>query len=233
MPSGNPERQDAHCAPRSYGDGVGLTDGGGVRRGFSVGEGVGVGVGEGSAVALGDGSGVGVGEGSGVALGDGSGEGSAAIVGAGESVGAGVITGSGVAETTVLGLGVDIVPGSAVWAAWSKVGVGVTTGAMVALLNTGTTNCEAAKTNAPPSNATDMMVTINVPVVRIAPRMTWVRRSESHERLAPRPARSPSAARRIRSSRSGVGSGVGSAASRPISRVAPPSSAAHAAQPLT
>ena len=129
MPSGGPERQDAHCAPRSYGDGVGLTDGGGVRRGFSVGEGVGVG--DGSAVALGDGAavgeGVGEGDGVGVTLGDGAG------LALGDGAGrADVIAGTGVAETTVPGRGVVVVPGSAVWVAGSRVGVGVTTGPMVA-----------------------------------------------------------------------------------------------------
>jgi hypothetical protein len=193
LPSGNPERQDAHCTPRSYGDGVGSADGGGVRRGFSVGDGSGVGVGEGVgwAVALGvaDGSaeGVGVGLGSGVALGvalgdaDGSGE----AVWAGGSVGAGVITGSGVAETTGLGRGVDVVEGSAVWAAGTEV-VGVATGGMVTRgpVNTGKfeTTWDAANTNAPPRSATERMVTINVPVVRMAPRRTWVRRSESQDR---------------------------------------------------
>ena len=238
MPSGNPERQDAHCAPRSYGDGVGSADGGGVRRGFSVGDGSGVGVGEGvgSAVALGDGSteGVAVGLGSGVALGvaDGSGE----AVWAGGSVGAGVITGSGVAETTGLGRGVDVVEGSAVWAAGTEV-VGVATGGMVTrgAVNTGKfeTTCDAANTNAPPSRATDRIVTIKVPVVRIAPRRTWLRRSESHERWARRRARSSRAATRIRSSRSGVGRGTGNDPSRPSTRVLLPISAVQAAQPFT
>ena len=242
MPSGSPERQDAHCAPRSYGDGVGLTDGGGVRRGFSVGEGVGVGVG--AAVALGDGAGggEGVGEGVGVGLALGDGAGLALADGDGLALGDGagsadVIAGSGVAETTVLGRGVVVGPGSAVGVARSRVGAGVTTGAMVArattAVRTGTTTCEAANTNAPPSSATDRMVTTRVPVVRIAPRMTWVRRSDSHEWLVPRRARSSSAARRIRSSRSAVGRGTGSEASNPRTRVLLPISAVQAAQPLT
>lgn len=223
MPSGNPERQDAHCAPRSYGDGVGSADGGGVRRGFSVGDGLGVGVGEGvgSAVALGDGSTEGVGEalGSGVGLGlaEGSGESEGSMVPAG----AGVIAGAGVAESTGLGRGVAVIEGSAVGAAGTE-GVGVATGAMVARasVNTGSrwTTCDAAKTKAPPSSATDRMVTISVPVVRIAPRMTWVRRSDSHERWSPRRARSSRAASRIRSSRSGVGRGMGRDPSRPRTR---------------
>lgn len=191
--SGNPERLDAHCAPRSYGDGGdagsvdGPADGGGVRRGFSVGDGsgVGVGVGVGSAVADGDGSTVGVGvalgSGVGVGVGDGVADGSRETVGS--AVGTGV-AGSGVAETTELGRGVDIVEGSAVWAAGTEV-VGVATGSRVARpplpLNTGTTNCEAANTNAPPSRATVMIVRTRVPVVRMAPRRTWVRRSDSHE----------------------------------------------------
>ena len=244
LPSGNPERQDAHCAPRSYGDGVGSADGGGVRRGFSVGDGSGVGVGEGvgSAVALGvaDGSadGVGVGLGSGVTLGvalgdaDGSGE----AVWAGGSVGAGVITGSGVAETTELGRGVDVVEGSAVWAAGTEV-VGVATGGMVtrgpARIGKLATTCDAANTNAPPSSATDRIVTINVPVVRIAPRRTWERRSDSHDRFANRWVRSSKAASRIRSSRSAAGRGTGSEPRSPSTRVLLPISAVQAEQPLT
>ena len=84
---GNPERQDAPSAPRCYGDGVGSPDGGGVRRGFSVGDGWGVGVGKGSAVALGDGSVEGVGEAlaSGVALGSGVGLAEGSGVGAGST----------------------------------------------------------------------------------------------------------------------------------------------------
>ena len=165
---------------------MGSADGGGVRRGFSVGNGSGVGVGEGvgSAVALGDGSTEGVGERLGSGVGLGLAEGSGEIEGSGVSVGAGVITGSGVAETTGLGRGVDIVEGSAVWAAGTEV-VGVATGVMLARspVNTGScaTTCEAAKTKAPPRSATVMIVTIRVPVVRIAPRMTWVRRSDSQE----------------------------------------------------
>src|SRR6266508_3965668 len=106
--SGSPERQDAHCAPRCYGDGcdassaeAGPADGGGVRR-LSVGDGVGSGVGEGvgSAVALGDGSSEGEAEGLGSGVGLGLAEGSTETDGSLEAVGAGVITGSGVAEST-------------------------------------------------------------------------------------------------------------------------------------
>lgn len=142
-----------------------------------------MGEGVGSAVALGDGSteGVGDGLGSGVGLAEGSGE----SEGSTATVGAGVITGPGVAESTGLGRGVAVIEGSAVGAAGTE-GVGVATGAMVARdsVNTGSrwTTCDAAKTKAPPSRATDRMVTTSVPVVRIAPRMTWVRRSDSHER---------------------------------------------------
>jgi hypothetical protein len=145
-----------------------------------------VGDGVGSAVALGDGStdGVGDGLGSGVGLGSGLAE----IEGATDSVGSGVATGSGVAETTGLGRGVAVVVGSAVGAAETGVSVGVATGGIVAgcPMNSGnrTTNCDAAKTKAPPRRATDRIVTIRVPVVRIAPRMTWVRRSDSQERCA-------------------------------------------------
>ena len=135
-------------------------------------------------MALGDGStvGVGVAVGSGVGVGVGLADGSTETVGS--TVGAGVASGSGVTETTELGRGVDIVEGSAVRAAGTEV-VGVATGGRVARpplpLNTGTTNCEAANTKAPPSRATVMIVTTSVPVVRMAPRMTWLRRSESHE----------------------------------------------------
>ena len=246
LPSGDPERQDAHCAPRSYGDGGGSPDGGGVRRGFSVGDGSGVGVGEGvgSAVALGvaEGSsegdglgvGVGVGLGSGVALG--VAEGSTDTEGCGEAVGAGVITGAGVTASTGVGRGVAVVEGSAVWAAGTEI-VGVATGGIVTRGPTIDgkleTTCDAANTNALPSRATDKIVTTSVPVVRIAPRRTWLRRSESQDRRACRCARSSSTASRMRSSRSCVGRGTGSDPSSPSTRVLLPISAAHAAQPLT
>lgn len=190
----------------------------------------------GSAVALGDGSaeGVGVGVASGVALG--VVEGSVETDGAGDSVGAGVITGSGVAETTELGRGVDVVEGSAVWAAGTEV-VGVATGGMVARgpvrIGKFDTTCDAANTKAPPRSATDRMVTMSVPVVRIAPRRTWVRRSDSHERCAWRRVRSSRAAIRIRSSRSGVGRATGNDPRSPRTRVLLPISAVQAAQPLT
>ena len=120
MPIRKPGTARRALRARSYGDGDGTADGGGVGCGLSVGDGPGVGGGVGSAVALGDGSTVGVGDGSAVALGDGptdgSGEGSGLTVSSGESVGAGVIAGTGVAEMTGLGRGVAIV-GSAVWAA--------------------------------------------------------------------------------------------------------------------
>lgn len=197
-----------------------------------------MGDGVGWAVALGaaDGSaeGVGVGLGSGVALG--VAEGSGEAVGSGGSVGAGVVTGSGVAETTGLGRGVEIVEGSAVWAAGTEV-FGVATGASVARgpVSSGKllTNCEAANTNAPPSKATDRIVTTRVPVVRIAPRRTWLRRSDSHDRFAWRRARSSRTASRIRSSKSGVGRGAGSDPRSPRTRVLLPISAVQAAQPLT
>ena len=141
-----------------------------------------------------------------------------------------------VAEGAGLGRGVALAVGSAVWAAGTGVSVGVATGGMLALCEKGgscLTNCDAAKTKAPPSSATDRIVTIRVPVVRIAPRRTWVRRSESHERRSCRRARSSSAANRIRSSRSGVGRSTGSDPSSPRTRVLPPISAAQAAHPLT
>ena len=146
-----------------------------------------MGVGEelGSAVALGDGSTEGVADGLGSGDGLGLAEGSGESDGWTESAGAGVIAGAGVAESTGLGRGVAVIEGSAVGVARSRVGVGVTTGPIVApAVNTGSrwTTCDAAKTKAPPSNATDRMVTISVPVVRIAPRTIWVRRSDSHER---------------------------------------------------
>ena len=244
LPSGNPERQDAPCAPRSYGDGG--WDGGGVRR-LSVGDGVGVGEGVGVAAGVGEGStdgeGVGVAsaEGLGLALGVslGLGEGSGVAAGVGGAVGAGVGSGAGVAETPGVGRGVaGFVAGAAVGTAEAGVSVGVATGARVARAtgwNAGScaTTWEAANTNAPPSSATVMIVTIRVPVVRIAPRRTWDRRSESHEPCVLRRRRSSKAASRMRSSRSGVGRGVGSEPSRPRTRVLPPISAAHAAHPLT
>ena len=175
LPEG-PERQGAPCTPCSYGDGMGDGDGlawgGGVRRGFSVGVGVGSDVGAGDAVSSGVGSGDAVG----------SGVGSSVATGVGSGVGACV--GPGV-TTTIPGVGLagrgDVV-GATVCA-----GVGVTSGAMVAPpVNTGScaTSWEAAKTNAAPSSATVTIVRTSVPVVRIAPRRTWVRRSASQERCS-------------------------------------------------
>lgn len=159
-------------------------------RRLSVGDGVGVGVGDGvgSAVALGDGSTEGEGEAEGSSDGLALGEASGVAEGSGEGVGAGVGSGDGVAEAPEDGRGVAVfVPGAAVGTADAGVSVGVATDSRVARAagwNAGScaTTWEAAKTNAPPSSATVMIVTISVPVVRIAPRRTCVRRSESHER---------------------------------------------------
>ena len=165
-----------------------------MRRGFSVGDGVGVGVGEGSAVALGDGSTEGVGDGVSSGVGLRLGVGSAAGVGSG----GGAWVGFGV-TTTIPGVGLagrgDVV-GATVCA-----GVGVTTGGIVAPpVNTGScaTSWEAAKTNAAPSSATVTIVRTSVPVVRIAPRRTWVRRSASQERCSWRRRWSARAARMTR-----------------------------------
>jgi len=196
----DPERQGATCAPCSYGDGVGdgdgLACGGGVRRGFSVGVGVCCGVGAGDALGSGVGSGVAtsVGLGVGVATSVGLGVGVATWVGSG----GGAWVGPGV-TTTIPGVGLagrgDVV-GATVCA-----GVGVTSGAMVAPpVNTGScaTSWEAAKTNAAPSSATVTIVRTRVPVVRIAPRRTWVRRSASQERCSWRRRWSARAARMTR-----------------------------------
>jgi hypothetical protein len=190
-----------------------------------------VGLGEGST----DGDGEALGSTDGLGLGEGSGDAD------GSGVGAGVADGSGAGVAVAPGVGWAVglvVPGAAVGAAETAGSVAVATGGSVtrgAGANTGScaTTWEAAKTNAPPRRATVRMVTISVPVVRIAPRMTWLRRSQSHECWAPRLRRSSSAASRIRSSRSAVGRGVGSAPSRPRTRVLPPISAVQAAQPLT
>lgn len=185
----------------------------------------------GSTVGVGVGSSDGDAEASGVALG--LTEGSADVDGS--SVAGAGVTGSGVAESTGLCRGVEV-GGSAVWAAGTEI-VGVATGGRVArcpmITGNCATTCEAANTNAPPSRATVMMVTIRVPVVRIAPRMTCERRSESHEPWARRRARSSRAASRIRSSRSGVGRGIGNDPRRLSTRVLLPISAVHAAHPLT
>jgi hypothetical protein len=108
----NPERQDAPCAPRSYGngmggaadgaavsDGDGLAEGGGVRRGFSVGVGVGGGVGAGDTAGSGVGAGVATGVGEGVDVGVGAGVRAGVATGVGVGVGAGV----GAAVTTTTG----------------------------------------------------------------------------------------------------------------------------------
>lgn len=116
-------------------------------------------------------------------------------------------------------------------------GVGVATGAIVAPcpVKTGSfvTNSVAARTKAPPSRATDKMVTMSVPVVRIAPRRTWVLRSDSHERWARRRARSSRAASRILSSRPVVGRGIGREPRSAMTSVLLPISAVQTAQPLT
>ena len=163
-----------------------------------MGVGSGDALGDGSAVDEGVGVGVGSAVGSGVGLADGSGVGE--TVGAAEDGGGvdgvGLMTTSGDAETTELGRGVAVVVGSAVWTAGTEM-VGVDTGGSVARGNERRklrTTCDAAKTKAPPSRATDMIVTISVPVVRIAPRMTCVRRSDSHERCERRRVRSSKAA---------------------------------------
>ena len=186
LPEG-PERQDAPCAPRGYGDGE--KDGGGVRR-LSVGVGVGVGDGVGSAVAVGVGSTEGDGEADGSSEGLGLALSSGVAEGSGEGVGTAVGSGDGVAETPEVGRGVAVaVPGAAVGTAEAGASVGVATGGRVARA-TGwkggncATTCEAANTKAPPSSATVTIVTISVPVVRMAPRMTCVRRSDSQERCS-------------------------------------------------
>ena len=162
-------------------------EGGGVRR-LSVGAGVGVGVGSGDALGSGVGSGVAAWVGAGVGVGDSVG------AGVGFEVGTGVGSVVGV-TTTPAGVGV---PGRGVavgTAVCSGVGasVGVTSGAIVTRevkAGSWATNCEAAKTNALPSRATVTIVTTSVPVVRIAPRRTWSRRSASQERCSWRRRRS-------------------------------------------
>jgi hypothetical protein len=162
-----------------------VSDGGGVRRGFSVGDGVGdgVGVGDGSAVALGDGAGVAVGSGVGDGLGDGAGVGLGVTTGS--AVGAGVATTArGVAAGAVgeafVGAGVGVMAGPTVPRGWDTAG--------------GCVKYAEARTNAPPRNATVTMATMSVPVVRTAPRRTWIRRLASHERWSWRFARSAMAA---------------------------------------
>jgi hypothetical protein len=194
-----------------------------------VGSAVGVGVGS----TDGDGEADGSSDGLGLALSSGVAEGS--------GVGVGAVVGSvvGVAETPELGRGVAVaVPGGAVGTAETGVSVGVATGGRVARgagwkAGSCATTCDAANTKAPPRSATVMIVTIRVPVVRMAPRMTCVRRSDSQERCSCRRRRSSNAATRIRSSRSGIGRGVPSEPRSPRTRVLPPISAAHTGQPLT
>ena len=184
-----PERRGGPCPPRSYGNvgdgarvgagvgvGDGLADGGGVRRGFSVGDGVGDGVGVGSTVALGDGVGVALGSAETAGLADGTGVG--AMVTAGLAVGAGVATTAS---------GVPFTGDAADTVGWTIVGasVGVMSGPTVARedgAGAGCVSSAAPSTAAPPSNPTVTMATMSVPVVRIAPRKTWVWRFSSHER---------------------------------------------------
>ncbi len=246
LPSGNPERQGAPCAPCSYGDMVCPGDGGGVRCGLSVGVGVGEGEGVGSAVALGDGTGVAVG--AGVAVGEGVGVGAADSVG--EAVGAGVAVGDGVGAGVAMGavvtLGVAVtgaaVDGRVVADAASCVAgadkVGVATGLRVAprpaVTGSLLINSDAARTSAPPRRVTTRIVATKVPVVRTAPRRICVRRSASQEWWSRRRARASMAAARIRSSRSRDGGGVaGRLASSERMRAAAASSARQAAHPLT
>ena len=195
-------------------------DGGGVRR-LSVGDGEGEGDGVASGVGLGVGSTDGDGEADGSS--DGLGLALSSGVAEGSGVGVGAVVGSvdGVAEGPELGRGVAVAGfAGAVGTAEAGVSVGVATGVRVARAggwkagNCATT-CEAANTNAPPRRATVMIVTISVPVVRIAPRITWVRRSYIQERCSWRRRRSSNAATRMRSSRSGMGRGVPSDPSSP------------------
>ena len=193
-----PERRGGPCPPRSYGDvgdgasdgagvgvGDGATDGGGVRRGFSVGDGAGDGDGEG------DGSALALGEGAGVALGSGDGDGLAEGAGVGSGVTTGFAVGAGVATTA------GGVSAGAVGSTFVGAGVGVMSGATVPCgvgAGAGCVKKAAARTNAPPRNATVTMATMSVPVVRTAPRNTCVRRFASHERWSCRLARSAIAA---------------------------------------
>jgi len=151
------------------GVGDGLADGGGVRRGFSVGDGAGDGEGDGdgSAVALGDGTGLALGTGDGD--GDGDGDGLTAGDGLGSGVTAGFAVGVGVA-TTAAG-----VAGGSVDLTFVGAGVGVIFGAKVTRGEDSPTGCvrsAEARTKAPPSNATVTIATTSVPVVRTAPRNT-------------------------------------------------------------
>ena len=139
---------------------------GGQRRGFGVGDGEGVGVG--------DAERVGVGEAVGVALGDG--------VGVGEAVGV---------ATTACDACVGLAVGAGVGCTARRVGPGVGVACMAAAgvgvaRGTRPTDCkgplkspEAAWTKATLSSATTTIVTIRVPVVRIAPRQIWCHKAGS------------------------------------------------------
>ncbi len=192
-------------------------------------------------MGVGDGSAVALGEGAGVALGDGLGW----AVTAGLADGAGLGLGLGVTTGFAVGAGVATTAGGVTWAGvaadtlgWSVVGasVGVMLGPTVPRgdgAGAGFVRNAAARTAAPPSNATVMTATISVPVVRMAPRKTWVFRFVSQERWSWRRARSAMAAVKIRSSRSGAEGGVGRLPSTARSRVVPPIAAAHSGHPLT
>ena len=158
--------------------GDGTAVGGGVRRGFSVGDGDGdgEGVGDGSAVALGDGDGVALGWDETAGLADSPGLGLGVTTGL--AVGAGVATTAGVVPMT---------EGAADTVGWTIVGAGVgvmsvPTVAREEGAGAGCVSSAAARTAAPPSNPTVTMATMSVPVVRTAPRKTCVWRSWSQLR---------------------------------------------------
>ena len=142
-----------------------------------------MGVGDGTAVALGDGAGVTLGSGDGDWLADGDGLGFGVTTGFG--VGAGVATtaggvAGGTVDSTFVGAGVGV--------------MSLPTLACGAGVEVGCVKNAAARTNAPPRNATVTMATMSVPVVRTAPRNTCVRRLANHERWSCRLARSAMAA---------------------------------------
>ena len=248
-----PKRRDGHCPPRSYGNvglgdadgagvgvGDGLADGGGVRRGFSVGTGVGDGSGVGSAVALGDGSrshggfrgwlrggshdrGGFRGWLRGGRRSDGGDRGGLqGLLGGGRFGRLG-------RDHRVRGRGRG---GLDQRRRGRRRHVG-RKGSTLIRRERNLGDHPAASTNAPPRKATVTMAATRVPVVRTAPRKMAVGRVASQERCSWRRSRSRIAARRIRSSTSGVAGGTGRLPSSASSRVAPPSSAWQAGQAST
>ena len=144
----------------------------------------------------GDGSALALGEGAGVALGSGDGDGLADGAGVGSGVTTGFAVGTGVATTAG---GVPLTEGAADTVGWTIVGAGVgvmsvPTVAREEGAGAGCVSSAAARTAAPPSNATVTTATMSVPVVRTAPRKTCVWRSWSHERWSCRRALSATAA---------------------------------------